>query len=144
MYTLRPLQVEEMATLKYEGFCQTNKIISKRMQAIYHIAAGRFNRQEIGAFLGVHPDTIKDYILLFNDGGIPALKTVKSGVHQVSELEAYTDVIMRDFEENPPKTSGEACQRIKELTDIERCPTQVRAFMKRHKLRYLKASYYRY
>jgi transposase len=139
MYTLRPLQVEEMATLKYERFCQENKIVSKRMQAIYHIATGHFNRQEIGSFLDVHADTIKDYIILFNQGGIPALKTVKSGVHQVSELEGYTDVILQDFTENPPKTSNEACQRIKELTDIERCPTQVRTFMKRHKLRYLKA-----
>lgn len=138
MYTLRPVQVEEMAALKYEGFCQTNKIISKRMQAIYHVSSSRFNRQEIGDFLGVSVDTIKNYIILFNKGGIPALKTVKSGVHQVSELEAYADVILQDFKENPPKTSGEACQRIKELTDIVRCPTQVREFMKRHKLRYLK------
>lgn len=139
MHTLRPLAIEEMATLKYERFCQTNKIVSKRMQAIYQIEEGNFNRQQIASFLEVHADTIKDYILLFNEGGIPALKTVKCGLHNVSELEAYTDVILKDFEENPPKTSGEACQRIKELTQIGRCPTQVRAFMKRHKLHYLKA-----
>lgn len=139
MHTLRPLAVEEMAALKYERFCQTNKIVSKRMQAIYQIAEGEFTRQEIGKFLDLHADTIKEYVLLFNEGGIPALKTIKCGLHNVSDLEAYTDVIMKDFDENPPKTSGEACERIKELTDITRCPTQVRAFMKRHKLRYLKA-----
>lgn len=139
MHTLRPLSVEEMAMLKYERFCQRNKIVSKRKQAIYQIQEDNFTRQEIASFLGVHPDTIKDYVLLFNEGGILGLKTVKCGLHNISELEAYTDVILSNFESNPPKTSNEACERIKELTQIERCPSQVRTFMRKHKLHYLKA-----
>jgi transposase len=40
------------------------------------------------------------------------------------------EVIAKAFSDQPPATAAEAAARIKELTGIERKPTQVRQFMK--------------
>jgi transposase len=139
MTALRPVTDTELDALSYDRFGDFSPLVSKRLHAIYHVAFGRFKRAEIADFLGLTHDTILEYVILFNEQGIPGLKTVKTGQHNVSDLESFVSVIIPDFELIPPKTSGEACQRIRELTDISRSPTQVRAFMKRHGLRYLKA-----
>ncbi len=139
MTALRPFTEVEMATLKYDRFSDFSPLVLKRLHAIYLIAIGTFTHKTVATILGLTPDTITDYIMLFNEQGILGLKTIKTGQHNVSELESFVAIIIPDFELTPPKTSGEACQRIRELTNISRSPTQVRAFMKRHGLRYLKA-----
>ncbi len=139
MYALRPVTETELAALKYDRFGDFSHLVLKRLQAIYQIAYNSFTHREIAIFLGLTPGTITEYVILFNEQGIPGLKTIKTGLNNVSELEGFANIIIPDFELVPPKTSGEACQRIKELTDITRSPTQVRTFMKRHGLRYLKA-----
>jgi transposase len=139
MTALRPVTEFEMATLKYDRFSDFSPLVLKRLHAIYLIAIGTFTHKTVATILGLTPDTITDYVILFNEQGILGLKTIKTGLHNVSELESFVAIIIPDFELTPPKTSGEACQRIRELTNISRSPTQVRAFMQRHGLRYLKA-----
>jgi transposase len=139
MTALRPVTDSEMATLNYDRFGDFSPLVLKRLHAIYLIAVGTFTHKTISIFLNLTPDTITDYVMLFNEQGILGLKTIKTGHHNVSELESFVAIIIPDFELTPPKTSGEACQRIRELTNISRSPTQVRAFMNRHGLRYLKA-----
>jgi transposase len=139
MTALRPVTDVEMATLNYDRFGDFSPLVLKRLHAIYLIAVGTFTHKKIATILDLTPDTITDYVKLFNEQGILGLKTIKTGQHNVSELESFVAVIIPDFELTPPKTSSEACQRIRELTNISRSPSQVRAFMKRHGLRYLKA-----
>jgi transposase len=138
MTALRPLTETEMATLNYDRFGAFSPLVLKRLNAIYLIALGEFTRKKIATILGLTPATITDYVKLFNEQGIAGLKTIKTGHHNESDLEAFVAVILPNFEKTPPQTSGEACQRIRELTTITRSPTQVRSFMKRHGLRYLK------
>lgn len=138
MTALRPVTESEMAALIYDRFSDFSPLVLKRLQAIYLVALGTFTHKTIATILGLTPDTIRDYVVLFNEQGLLGLKTLKTGLHNVSDLECFVSIILPDFELKPPKTSGEACQRIRELTTIKRSPTQVRAFMKRHKLRYLK------
>jgi transposase len=139
MYALRPVTETELDALNYDRFGDFSPLVLKRLHAIHQIACSHFTHGEIATFLGLTPDTITDYVILFNAQGVPGLKTIKTGVHNVSDMEAFVNIIIPDFELIPPKTSGEACQRIRELTNIIRSPTQVRTFMKRHGLRYLKA-----
>lgn len=139
MTALRPVTESEMAALNYDRFSDFSPLVLKRLHAIYLIAIGTFTHKTIATILGLTPDTITDYVVLFNEQGLLGLKTIKTGQHNVSELDCFVSIIIPNFELIPPKTSGEACQRIREMTHISRSPTQVRTFMKRHGLRYLKA-----
>jgi transposase len=139
MYALT-ITDSEMAVLSYNRFCESHPIISKRFHAVYLESTGHYSRIEIAAILNVTSDTITDYVKLYNSGGINALKTIKCGQHNVSELEAYVDILLKEFEENPPCCSAEARKKIFELTGIERSLSQVRSFLKRHGLKYIKAA----
>ena len=48
-------------------------------------------------------------------------------------LEAHRESLEETFRKQPPHTVAEACARIKELTGLERKPTQVRAFLKKNR-----------
>lgn len=47
-----------------------------------------------------------------------------------SELMQFAEELKKHFEDHPPQNSNEAKEKIKGITGIERCPTQVRIFMK--------------
>jgi hypothetical protein len=57
---------------------------------------------------------------------------------RISRLEACKTGIIEDFNKNPASSVAQAAARSKELTGIERKPTQVRAFMRRHGFKYRK------
>jgi transposase len=54
------------------------------------------------------------------------------------KMEEYQNSILEDLRRNPVCSIAQAIARIKELTGIERKPTQVRAFMHRHGFKYRK------
>lgn len=58
-----------------------------------------------------------------------------------SELENHADSILELFQIQPPITAAGAAERIKEMTGISRSDQQVRAFMKRHKLKFIKCGH---
>ena len=76
----------------------------------------------------------------YQQGGFDALCQFNYGTNE-SALENHACGILQSFTEGPPMSSCEAKSRIEELTGISRSPSQVRAFMKRHKLRYLKTGH---
>jgi len=78
--------------------------------------------------------------LSYQQGGFDALCQFNYGTNE-SALENHACGILQSFTERPPMSSCEAKSRIEELTGISRSPSQVRAFMKRHKLRYLKTGH---
>jgi len=49
----------------------------------------------------------------------------------VSELDRHREAIRQSFEQQPVATIAEACQRIADLTGVQRGPTQVRKFLTR-------------
>lgn len=49
----------------------------------------------------------------------------------VSELEEHTEKIKEEFAKKPPKTRGEAKERIKRLTGIERSLPVIGSFLKK-------------
>ena len=82
--------------------------------------------------------TLAKYLKYFKEGGFARLEELKWNGQQ-SELNAYTDLIDRDFEQNPPRTINEALCRIEKLTGLKRSPTQIQYFLKNKlKLKYLK------
>ncbi len=59
-----------------------------------------------------------------------ALRTSGRESQPTSELAEHREQIRQSLEQPPARTIAEACQRIKDLTGIERGPTQVRQFLK--------------
>jgi transposase len=112
---------------KYERIHNPIETIRKRMDAIYWTSQG-LPRGEVADKSGVHRNSVKNYIKLYNKGGLAALRTfcykgfdsVLAG-HRVT-VEAY-------FTEYPPRTSKEAAARVEELTGTKMSIREVQRFM---------------
>ena len=94
----------------------------------------------IGALVGLNRDSIGDWIMRYQQGGFDVLCQFNYGTNK-SRLENYTDSILKSFTGQPPMNANEAKVRIEAMTGISRSPSQVRAFMKRHGLRYIKTGH---
>jgi transposase len=58
-----------------------------------------------------------------------------------SELENHADSILKSFQIQPPMTSAASADRIREMTGINRSSQQIRVFMKRHELKFIKCGH---
>jgi transposase len=77
---------------------------------------------------------------LYLEGGIEGLKGF--GYHgRHSDLAEHAPRLEVYFKAHPPRTVAEVQAAIEQLTDLHRSPTQVRAFLKRLGMRYLKVGY---
>lgn len=139
MHTLN-LSEAEIQHLNYERYFYPCPLVQKRMHCVYLKCALGYKHQEIGKIVGRHPNTITQDIKRFKSKGIEGLKEFNYGTNK-SELAAYESSIKKLFEANPVSSVNEAIARIKELTGIERSPTQTRVFMKRIGMRFIKTGH---
>lgn len=84
--------------------------------------------------------TVSHCVQSYQSGGIDALYHFNYGTNK-SELEYHSTSILESFTVRPPMTACEAKSRIEELTGISRSPSQVRDFMKKHGLQYIKTGH---
>ena len=94
----------------------------------------------IGVLLGLNRDSVGDWIRCYEQGGFDVLCQFKYGANK-STLENHADSILSSFSQQPPINIKEAKSRIETMTGISRSPSQVRAFMQRHGLRYIKTGH---
>jgi len=139
MHTLK-ISEAEIQTLNYERFHYPCPVVQKRMHSVYLRAISSLKNKEIATILDRHANTITNDIKCYNSNGIEGLKQVNYGTNK-SELDKHEKSIKEIFEASPPCSVKEARQRIKELTGIERSPTQIRAFMKRIGMKLLKTGH---
>lgn len=99
-----------------------------RLLALYLKSCG-LSHGDIGAVCRISRPTLSTYLKDWEEGGMEQLLSVNF-YQPVSELKTYEQELKEYFESHPPRNSNEARAKIKELTGIERCPTQVRAFMR--------------
>ena len=92
---------------------------------------------KIGVIVDVHPNSVSTYVKAYKQQGFDGLCR-KNYQPQKSPLEEYSLSIIDDFSKNPICSINQAINRIKELTGIERKPTQVKAFLHRHGFVYRK------
>jgi transposase len=119
---------EEVEQLHHERRYHTHARVRQRMEALYLKALG-LQHQEIGRIVQIDQKTLRSYLMMYQEGGIEALKVLK--FHQpVSALEEHSEKLKAEFAERPPQSINEAVERIEELTGIRRSPTQVRQFLK--------------
>ena len=93
--------------------------------------------KKIGSLVCLNRDSVSDWCIRYQQGGIEALYQFNYGTNK-SILDNHKDSILKSLTEHPPMNSNEAKSRIEGLTGISRSPSQVRTFMHRHGLRYIK------
>lgn len=132
-----PAEIDE---LEYERYHHPHPKVQRKMEAVYLKSQGLAHQESqrlgrIGA-----KTTLSSYLKQYQAEGIEGLK-VLNYQGQSNELLGHAESLEKEFEANPPHSTLEAQAKIKELTGIERSPSQGRAFMKRLGLSYRKVGY---
>jgi len=114
------------------------KIIGKRRYAkvivcLILIAFGVPN-SEIYKKFGTSLSTLRKYKSALKSGQIDHLIEFK-GDRTQSALNDYEDVIMKEFDANPPKTLREAQERILKLTGLNRSIHRIQVWLKKRGLK---------
>jgi len=130
----------ETQRLNYERYYYPCPIVQKRIHTVYMKATTELSNTMIGHLTGLHRHCVKKWIQTYLDSGFESLCRFNYGTNK-SDLENHSQSILKSFTQRPPMTSCEAKDRIEKLTGISRSPSQVRAFMKRHALRYIKTGH---
>lgn len=130
---------EEIEALEYERYRHPDPKVQKRMEVLYLKSQG-LKHKEICRLCRISKTTLVTCLEKYRDGGIECLK-VFNYKGPTSELDQHGPMLEAYFKKHPPRTVAEAQKAIKDLTGIERSPTQIRAFMKRLGMKYQKVGY---
>jgi len=134
------LSKAEIQQLNYERFYYPCPIVQKRFHAVYMKATVKASNTTIGLLTGLNRQSVSHWIQVYQTEGIDALYQFDYGTNK-SELENYSASILKSFTDHPPMSACEAKSRIEKLTGISRSPSQVRTFMKKHGLHYIKTGH---
>lgn len=134
------LSEAEIEKLNYERYAYPDPRVQKRIFVVYLKATLGWNNSLIGQVVGLHYNAVGNWINVYKRNGFEALLNNDYGSKK-SELENHAVSILNSFQIRPPMTAAEAASRIKEMTGISRSEQQVRAFMKRHKLKFIKCGH---
>jgi transposase len=134
------LNESEIHRVNYERFHYPCPLVQKRIHAVYLKKAFGFSNEMIGQMMDLSRNTVGQYVRAYDQNGLEALCQFRFGTNR-SELENHSIGILESFSERPPMNSREAQARILEMTGISRSQTQIREFMKRHGLKYVKTGH---
>lgn len=139
MPTLLNLSEAELERLRYERYAYPCPMIQKRLFAVYLRAVTDYPYRQIGFICGLHENTVAYWVGVYQQHNYEALLVNHYGTNQ-SALEQHSESLLCSFHKEPPRCAGEAGERIRAMTGVERSLQQVRCFMKRHGLRFLKCA----
>jgi transposase len=132
------LSEAEIERLSYERYAYPHPMIQKRIFSVYLKAVSTYPNWQIGFICGLHENTVAHWIAVYDQQGYEGLLSNNYGTYS-SELEEHSQSLLACFTKEPPRTAAE---RIKELTGIKRSTQQqVRTFMKRHGLKFIKCGH---
>ena len=134
------LSKAEIQQLNYERFYYPCPVVQKRFHAVYMKATVKASYTTIGLLTGLNRQSVSHWIQVYQTEGIDALYQFNYGTNK-SELENHSASILQSFTDHPPMSACEAKSRIEKLTGISRSPSQVRTFMKKHGLHYIKTGH---
>ncbi len=130
----------EIEKLSYERYAYPQPMAQKRIFAVYLKMAFNYNNRLIALITGLHYNMVAVWIKVYKQKGFEGLVSNNYGTNK-SELEDKAENILDSFLQQPPMTAGDAMQRISEMTGIIRSEQQVRSFMKRHGLKFIKCGH---
>lgn len=129
------LTPEEQRIVQRERESHANACVRRRLWVVWLLHCGE-TREQTARILGLAVSTVQRVVRNYRCGGLEALRKTRHPYRPRSELEDYRDVLRQEFEQRPARTIAEACQRIKDLTGVDRKPTQVRRFLKQMGLKW--------
>jgi len=122
------LTEEERHIVNEERTAHPNERIRERMLVLWLLHNG-LTRQKAAEIAGVGRATVQRYVAAFREGGLDGLRRWELHRPQ-SDMAAFRDLIRDSFEKQPVRSVAEACERIFQLTGLQRGPSQVRKFLK--------------
>ncbi len=121
----------DLQTLAQERYEHPDVRVQQRMEVLWLIGQG-LTHGEAGKLAGVSRATAERYVKIYRTCGVAGLREFHWD-KRPGALEAHRESLEESFRKQPPHTVAEACERIKEITGLERKPTQVRAFLKKNR-----------
>ena len=126
----------EIEALRYQKQNHPDPRVRRRMDTL-HLKALGYPHQEIGQMVGVSQKTLRDYLKLYQAGGLEALKQ-RNFYQPQSALEPHRARLAAEFQARPAQSMKEAAERIEQLTQVRRSPDQVRRYLTKLGLKRLK------
>ena len=130
----------EIEKLNYERFAYPHPMIQRRFHTVYLKIALDYSNRTIAANTGLHYNIVAYWIQVYKEKGYDGLLGNNYGTNK-TELENHSESILLSLSKQPPLCAAAAAARINEMTGIKRSEQQVRAFMKRHGLRFVKCGH---
>jgi len=130
---------DDIKALERERYTYPHPRIQKKMEAVYLKSMG-VAHDEIGRLCHISRPTLAKYLHSYQADGINGLKHWEYA-GQSSELATHSNSLEKHFKKHLPATSAQAVEEIERLTGIKRSPTQVREFMRRIGMRFLKTGF---
>jgi len=132
MTTKIDITPEDQKIFNYERYHHLVPLVQRRMEVLW-LKSHNLPHELIAKLAGISENTMREYFQLYEEGGIEKLKEVHF-YRPESELSNHITSLEAHFKEHPVATIKEAISKIKELTGIERSPTQVREFFKKNSI----------
>ena len=126
----------EIEALRYQKQNHPDPRVRRRMDTL-HLKALGYPHQEIGQMVGVSQKTLRDYLKLYQAGGLEALKQ-RNFYQPQSALEPHRARLAAEFQARPAQSMKEAAERIEQLTQVRRSPDQVARYLTKLGLKRLK------
>ncbi len=123
------LTEDEQVIVNENRDAHPSSCVRGRMLVMWSLHCG-LTRATVAEVSNMDLSNVQRIVKLYRDGGFEALLKSNRTYVPTSELDQFEDVILKSLELQPDRTIAEACARIKELTGLERGPTQVRKFLK--------------
>ena len=98
------------------------------------LIAFEISNSEIKKHFGMSLPTLRKYRSALANGEIEQLIEF-TGKRTKSALDDYEDVILKDFDSNPPKTLRDAQERILQLTGLQRSLHRVHVWLKKRAIK---------
>ncbi len=95
------------------------------------LKAHQLQHGQIAQLAGVSENTMRDYLELYQAGGVEKLKELNF-YRPVGALMQHILSLETHFQNHPPASIKEAQQEIEEITGIRRSETQVAEFLKKN------------
>jgi len=102
---------------------------AKAIVSLALIAFG-ISSSEINKKLGISFPTLRKYKATLENKKIDELFEFK-GSRSKSAIDDYEDIILKEFDANPPKTLRDAQERIHKLTGLNRSLNRIRIWLKK-------------
>jgi transposase len=119
---------EELKTISHERFYHPHPRVLQRMEILW-LKAHNEKHERIAVLADVSRRTVQRVLDAYEQEGLEGVRTFHAHVPQ-SALTPHQTTLEAEFTARPPHTVGEACERIAQLTGIERKREQVRCFLR--------------